>query len=71
MASAPTNSDPIGPGRVNGNDHGAILVIASGVMLGASLIAMALRLFQRWPWNRLLKLEDAFLIAAVVRISWN
>ena len=54
--------------RINENDHGAIIIIAAGIVFGTTFMALCLRLFQRWPWTKLLKIEDILLILATV--SW-
>lgn len=35
-------------------------------MLGIPAMILTLRLYQRWPWNRLFKFEDTLLIQAKV-----
>lgn len=57
------------PGRITSSDHGAAGVLAAAIMLGIAGLMLGMRLFQRWPWTRLFKIEDSFLIAATVRTS--
>jgi hypothetical protein len=59
-------------GQVTNDDHGPTIIISAGIMLGSMVMVVAMRLHQRWPWSRMLKVEDGILLAAVVSdMQWN
>ncbi|KAF2718642.1 hypothetical protein K431DRAFT_129229 [Polychaeton citri CBS 116435] len=66
MATTAGASSPTPRIRLNDSDHGAAVIIAAGIMLGTTVIALTLRLHQRWPWTRMLKLEDVMLLIATI-----
>jgi hypothetical protein len=59
--SAPTTSS-----QINNHNHGPAVIIAAGIALGTTAMALGLRISQRWPWNKLFKLEDTLLVVAMV-----
>lgn len=54
------------PERLNNSDLGPSIIITAGIMLGSTVMALTMRLHQRWPCSRLLRLEDNLLVFAVV-----
>lgn len=63
----PTDRRGIASDRIKPSDHGAFIIITAGIIFGITIMALCLRLFQRWPWSKLLKTEDYALLFATVR----
>jgi hypothetical protein len=52
---------------VDNQHHGALIKIAAGIGLTASLELLIVRLLVRWPWKSLIGLDDGVIIFATVR----
>lgn len=52
--------------KLNNHDHGPAITITTAIALGCTVLFILIRLYQRWPWSKLFKLEDAALIVALV-----
>lgn len=52
--------------RISNEDHGAIIIITAGIVFGTTFMALCLRMVQRWPWKKLMKIEDVLLVGATV-----
>lgn len=50
---------------LDGDHRGPAVVLTAAIMLGVAVMALALRLWQRWPWDRVLP-EDVFLVMATI-----
>jgi len=46
--------------------HGPAIIVAAGIMFGTTVIALTMRLHQRWPWTKLMRREDVMLVIATV-----
>ncbi|KAK5170951.1 uncharacterized protein LTR77_004095 [Saxophila tyrrhenica] len=60
------SSRPTASTAINEHNHGALVVIAAGVSLGTAIIALAMRMSQRWPRSDFFKLEDILLVLATL-----
>ncbi|KAK4505940.1 hypothetical protein PRZ48_003905 [Zasmidium cellare] len=58
--------------RITKDEQGGKVVLAFALMLGYSIISVAIRLHTRWPWTKLFRREDAvLLIATAVSIGYT
>jgi len=69
VAPAPTPSEAAWSHIISEDNHGALVLVATSLMLVGMLMTLAMRVAIRWPWRELVGLDDILIVIASVRSS--